>query len=1199
MPPSQQLPPLPNPNFASDDEDDEEDEKDDDDEATNTTATTTTGTGTASRLTIPTATTASSPSPSVTFQSSSMLPASSALPSPAFISQKKRRVVIVAKQLPVRTTRTAAGQWTCQWEDTRNFLSALAVLHTHDQIDVKWVGCPNTDTPVLLEQQEEYEDLLFDYDCIPVFVQPSLYDRFFHGFCKSVLWPLFHYVMPKSNEHFGEMWDDHWQAYTAANSLYASVVTHAVETPTDMIWIQNYHLLLLPSFLRTKLPRAKIGLFIHTPFPSSDVFRVLPTRHNILSSMLATDLIGFHTFDYARHFLSCIKRVMDLDFETMAGGALGVKYNGRYVSILISHVGIDSRKFKEDSESQQVEGQRRQIEETTGAGSGGSGGSGGRQLILSVDDYDVVKGVIMKVLAFRHFLATHPEWRDKVRIVQLLHSAGGKDESDMRERVLGEIAAINAEYNNPITVVDRDLSMLDMVAYYSTASVCVVSTFWDGLNLTPYEFSASQLHDRPGALIISEFMGCSRSLNGVIRVNPWSLVQMTDAIVSALSMTDDERRVHHARRFNYVMNHSIQRWGLSYLEQLDKATKFQSSLSYVQVGWGSNVKLMGLRSDFAHLEEDAITVAYRKANTRVLLLDYDGTLTPLEKSSERSALMHPTAEIKKILRALCEDDRNCVFIMSGRTRSVLTAWFEDLPQLGLAAEKGLFLRWPARLMSSHRMDDWQAEDSRLEREEADKKRREREAVGGDSLTNLSPSNKAESITSPTTAASHSHLLSTDDSLSTVIKNDWESLISLDDTAWKDTALSLIASYTEQTDGSWIEPKEHAIVWHYENADPEYGRMQASELQKYLIKLLGNPSVDVVKYDYARVLEVKPHGISKGLAANAILESYLLRAKVQRELSHASLASLDRESTGGSLSPIGMSGGRGSSSFSGNVDELPVVSAASATVSVSRPTSPQASPGLAAFEFATDPFLLCVGDDRSDEDMFVAVNTKEYLKMTGSEATLRRSWSRRQADQADGVSGDGGTGTVPAGALDEGKWSDAELIRSRNPPSPFTFTVCVGMKPSNAHYYLHDDEEVLKTLHSLATCSERMQQSRMMQRNNSMNALFPLQRTVSLPGTQLTGSQVNIVALANVNSLSLASGQREVLAATARGIAVAAMNANSLRASGSRGGSMMGLNGAKGLNERKVSEEDEDNEDDESGDEYEYGSGDEDGETIDV
>ena len=246
-----------------------------------------------------------------------------------------------------------------------------------------------------------------------------------------------------------------------------------------------------------------------------------------------------------------------------------------------------------------------------------------------------------------------------------------------------------------------------------------------------------------------------------------------------------------------------------------------------------------------------------------------------------------------------------------------------------------------------------------------------------------------------------------------------------------------------------------------------------------------------------------------------------------------------------------------------------------------------------------PFLLCVGDDRSDEDMFVAVNTKEWLRSAGGEPTLdrTRSWPRRQG--ADGVSGDGAAGgTTAVNAPDEGKWSDAELIRSRNPPSPFTFTVCVGMKPSNAHYYLHDDEEVLKTLHSLATCSERMQQSRLL-RNNSLNALMQLQRTQTLPTTTLTGSQANLVALANVNSLSLASGQRELMAAMARGIAMTPMSTSALRAGGSRTGSQMGLNGTKGLNERKaLSEEDEDEVDmDDSGEEYEYGSGDEDGETI--
>ena len=1154
LPTEQQLPmPVP---FSNDDEDEDDDDDDDDDDLEPP-----------SDDDLHTPPPPFKPSPSVpppthsSLSPQSPLPPSSTLPSPSFIaSTKKRRVVIVAKQLPVRTSMVD-GRWQVEWEDTRNFLSALQVLHRLDQIDVKWVGCPNSNVVIPPSQYEEYEDMLYDYDCIPVFLPGALSERFYKGFCKGVMWPLLHYVMPKSNEHFGEVWDDNWQAYTAANTLYASVVTHAVETPTDIIWIQNYHLLLLPSFLRTKLPRSKIGLFIHTPFPSSDVFRVLPTRQNILSSMLATDLIGFHTFDYARHFLSCIKRVMDLDFETLPGGALGVRYNGRFVSITISHVGIDSAKFAELTE--EVQGEVASIQRA----------AEGRQIVLGIDDYDPVKGVMMKVFAYKHFLSSHPEWASRVKIIQILHTSQ-TDDPLIRRRVLAELANLG----DAVTVVEKELSMRDITAYYSASSVCIVSTFWDGLNLTPYEYSASQPHEQPGVLIISEFMGCSRSLNGVLRVNPWSLVQMADALVTALSMSDDERRANHSRRYQYVMNHSIERWGLSFLEQLDKATKFQSSLNYVQVGWGSNVKLMGLRSDFAHLEDDAITTAYRKAGKRVILLDYDGTLTPLEKSSEGSRLIHPSATIKRILRALCEDEDNDVFIMTGRTRSVLTDWFDDIPQLGLAAEKGLFLRWPRRRMAECRYDGWVEENSRVERAQVEQRRRVAEA------TAIAEGRGGEA-----------HVIQ-EDSLSMVVTNDWECLIPLDDITWKETALSLILSYTEQTDGSWIEPKEYAIVWHYENADPEYGRMQASELQKYLVKILANPSVDVVKYDYARLLEVKPHGISKGLAANAILESLFLKVNIQKSASSVSLQGLSREQSGGSISPVA----------------APTTSSMMTPRTSSRPASPGVSPGLSAFDFNPPaPFLLCVGDDRSDEDMFVAINNREYLKGMVRDGVgdlgFRRSWSssqreREEKERAEAVVDGPGLTLLNARRDDseEEKW-DADALRHKHPPSPFTFTVCVGMKPSNAHYFLHDDDEVLKMLLSLATCSQRMAQTRLMDNANLANlgelartysvntmANLLLARTQTMPGAGGVGSggsASNLVALMQANSLSVASGQRAALAAVARGFAVPG-----LQGRGSEPGRRGGGGGLGSPARRRVSEEEED---EQSGEEQEYGSGSED------
>ena len=385
--------------------------------------------------------------------------------------------------------------------------------------------------------------------------------------------------------------------------------------------VHNYHLLLLPSFLRTKLPRAKIGLFIHTPFPSSDVFRVLPTRQNILSSIMAADLLGFHTFDYARHFLSCTKRVMDLDFETLAGGSLGIKYNGRFVSILISHVGIDSGMFRSIASSPSVKEMVASLRARYGS----------RKIVLSTGDLDAVKGGLLKFQAYDRFFTRYPAQASSMVFVEMLlpNKSMTLDHSqDMGTLLHKQVEAIHQKFGKDcfdLLELPAAFPLTEAVAYYQAADVCIASQFWDGLNLMPFEYTACQDPERPGALVISEFMGCSRSLNGVLRVNPWSLEAVASAINVALGLSIEERKANHARRFNYVMNHTIEQWALTFLEHLDRATKLCEGMNYVQVGWGSNVKLMGLRSDFTHLEEEVVTAIYRKTERRVLLLDYDGT----------------------------------------------------------------------------------------------------------------------------------------------------------------------------------------------------------------------------------------------------------------------------------------------------------------------------------------------------------------------------------------------------------------------------------------------------------------------------------------------------------------------------------------------------------------------------------------------
>ena len=347
------------------------------------------------------------------------------------------------------------------------------------------------------------------------------------------------------------------------------------------------------------------------------------------------------------------------------------------------------------------------------------------------------------------------------------------------------------------------------------------------------------------------------------------------------------------------MHHTVERWANGFLEQLDKATKLGSELMYhvVAASKGSKSKqVLGLRGDFVHLPTSLLTSNYAAASLRVIFLDYDGTLVAADRVASDSACgAGPPAAVVKLLKFLSDEPDTVVFLMSGRTRSVLTRHFGDLPNLGLAAEKGLFLRWPARLASACRFDRKPEESTTGAASNTEESSSESDS-GSDSDEETPPPTEAATLDSPA---------------STVRTEDWECIIPLEEnySDWKSTAKEIIQAYTEQTDGSWIEDKEFAIVWHYESADVEYGRMQSSELQKYLVKILANPKVDVLRYDKSRILEgesrcidhirimqlssrcsllcarfvcfsVKPHGVSKGLAATAILESLWIMTNKQ-------------------------------------------------------------------------------------------------------------------------------------------------------------------------------------------------------------------------------------------------------------------------------------------------------------------------------
>lgn len=575
----------------------------------------------------------------------------------------------------------------------------------------------------------------------------------------------------------------------------------------------------------------------------------------------------------------------------MPGGALGIIYSGRSVTIRINHVGISANTIRELRSSDAVS--KKAVEFKLK--------HEGRKIILAVDDLDPVKGTLCKVQSYSLFLDRYPEWVDKVVLVNVLSgsSASEEEQQSLKQQILAEVDDVHLKFGDKVLeIVDGNATSLDdLVAMYSISDVGLFSTFWDGLNVCPYEYTASQDPENPGALIVSEFMGCSRSLSGVTSVNPWKLDQVGEAIYSSLNMSSAERRAHHLRRSEYVMKHAFTDWCSGFLTDLDEASLQAVNLSYIQVGWGSNARLIALNSGFSHLEESDITPAYRSSKKRLLLLDYDGTLTA-ESNPELAA---PSEQLIKVLRILSEDPYNYVFILSGRERKVLEKWFGCLPKLGLAAEKGVYYKWPSSDL-------------------------------------------------------------------------WQNDVSVKDFEWKKAVKQLMKAYTERTDGTYIEPKESALVWHYEGADPEYGKMQASELAKYLQKVVeGWHGVEVVKYDYNRILEVKPKGINKGVTTQRILRQLQKNGE-------------------------------------------------------------------------TPQFILAVGDDRSDEEVFMALQETLKVPADASTPVIRTPLA---------------TSPVRYNERDVKDSGDTQL-----------YTICVGIKPSNAKFYLNDPQEVVNVMTSLSVLSAK-------------------------------------------------------------------------------------------------------------------------------
>ena len=359
-------------------------------------------------------------------------------------------------------------------------------------IEYLWIGWPGIEVDE--KSQGKLKSVASKQHAFPVFVDANTMERFYHGFCNSTIWPLFHYF-----PSFAKFDERDWMDYGKVNEIFRDAIVKVAE-PGDTVWVHDYHLMLLPGLLREKIPDLSIGFFLHTPFPSYDVFRTLPTkwRKDILEGILGADLIGFHTIDYTQHFLRCILRILGVENNF---GQLIVE-GERAVRVDTFPMSVDYQQIRETIKSDDVRNEAQRLRSTLG----------NLKTVLSLDRLDYTKGIKHRLEAFATFLNEYPEWQRKVVLLLSVVPSrlGSEHYQQMKEEIDKLVGSINGKFGavdwTPIVYRYRFLPYNELLGLFSVSDVALVTPLRDGMNLIAKEYVASRA-DQLGTLILSEMAG--------------------------------------------------------------------------------------------------------------------------------------------------------------------------------------------------------------------------------------------------------------------------------------------------------------------------------------------------------------------------------------------------------------------------------------------------------------------------------------------------------------------------------------------------------------------------------------------------------------------------------------------------------------------------------------------------------------------
>jgi trehalose 6-phosphate synthase/phosphatase len=578
------------------------------------------------------------------------------------------RLVIVSNRLPFTVSfKEGKPEFEASSGGLSTGLSSYlqqATAGSANRPDFFWLGWPGTTVaPEHQEAVRSYGEQQFK--CSPVFLPEESMDQFYHGFCNKTIWPLFHYFPTLAQYE-----EENWEEYRNVNRIFSEAVVNALR-PDDLLWIHDYHLMLLPKLVREQFPEMAIGFFLHIPFPSFEVFRLLPRawREEIIAGLLGANLVGFHTHDYTRYFLTSVLRTAGYEHQL---GSLTV--GERVVKVDTFPMGVDFERFARAAAAPETKARVAKLRENCA----------GQKVIFSVDRQDYTKGLINRLRGYELFLKRNPQWHGKVVFILSVAPSriGVESYQEMKqelEQTVGRIGGAFGNVNwNPLIYQYRNLGFDEVVALYRFCDVALISPLRDGMNLVAKEFIASR-PDQTGVLILSEMAGAAKEMGEALIINPFHAEDFARALEQALTMPVEEQIKRNQLIQERLRRYNVVRWADDFV---------QAVLATQNIEAARRARALTSKAQAALVEQ------YKSARHRALLLDYDGTLVPF---AEKPGLAKPDPELPGLLLRLGSDPGNEIVIISGRPRRDLEEWFGHLP-VALVAEHGVWLR--------HKHADW-------------------------------------------------------------------------------------------------------------------------------------------------------------------------------------------------------------------------------------------------------------------------------------------------------------------------------------------------------------------------------------------------------------------------------------------------------------------------------------------------------------